>query len=599
MTSTDASFPWTHAHATWLQAAAWIAGGLTLLASLAPLWAPASRSADTNPDAAPSVFERWRRRLAAPLLFVLVSFIAVQLHRWPVAVAPSMQNPDEAQMIAGAITLRYSPVFWKSVDGTTAGPLSDYVLMWPWLFGEAPGLATARVTGVALLTGALLFGWAVLRRVTGEPIARLATLTGLIWLAFLRHWEFAQYTSEQLAVFLLAAATWQFTRLHFSPPSTKRGELTGWALAGFTLSTLFLAKLQSAPAAAVLVVVALSVRWKTQPLPTVFARAVLALGAGAGVFAILLLGYLQIWGLLAQFRFAYLDSNLHYAGAGAGSLPLRELVSQMLGFRHEIPAFNDFLCALGLPAVIAFAAWRWLPRERRPVLLAALGVAIGGAWSVLGPGRVFGHYLQFFFAPLVLLGGVALSCVSDLCQRTPWPRAARGMLAGVFIAIAVLPPLVRHLPRARVDYQTPTVISYTDPITAGRVAARLTLRGEPLVIWGWAPGIYVAAERPHGVREAHTEHQITPGPLREAFRERFIRDFRRSQAPLFIDAVGGDNFAYAEATRVWAGHETWPELAAYVAGNYTLVTEVRGSRMYVRRDLAVARAALLPPSPTP
>ena len=63
-------------------------------------------------------------------------------------------NPDEPQMIAGAITLERFPVYWEYVDGTTHGPLANV----PLLIGNALGLpldyAGARfVAGVLMIVG--------------------------------------------------------------------------------------------------------------------------------------------------------------------------------------------------------------------------------------------------------------------------------------------------------------------------------------------------------------------------------------------------------------------------------------------------------------
>ena len=47
--------------------------------------------------------------------------------RWPFLLQASEYNPDESQLLAGALTLTRDPVFWRSVDGTTSGPLNFYL----------------------------------------------------------------------------------------------------------------------------------------------------------------------------------------------------------------------------------------------------------------------------------------------------------------------------------------------------------------------------------------------------------------------------------------------------------------------------------------
>src|SRR5215207_2009845 len=52
----------------------------------------------------------------------LVIFLFLLAWRWPFLLVAGEFNPDESQLIAGAITLAHDPVFWRSVDGTTSGP---------------------------------------------------------------------------------------------------------------------------------------------------------------------------------------------------------------------------------------------------------------------------------------------------------------------------------------------------------------------------------------------------------------------------------------------------------------------------------------------
>ena len=66
--------------------------------------------------------------LTAALDF-LVLFCFLLAWRWPFLLSAEEYNPDESQFIAGAITLAQDPVFFRSVDGTTSGPLNFYALL--------------------------------------------------------------------------------------------------------------------------------------------------------------------------------------------------------------------------------------------------------------------------------------------------------------------------------------------------------------------------------------------------------------------------------------------------------------------------------------
>ena len=87
---------------------------------------------------------------------------------------------------------------------------------------------------------------------------------------------------------------------------------------------------------------------------------------------------------------------------------------------------------------------------------------------------------------------------------------------------------------------------------------------------------------PQATREAHTEREIRPSPLRDTyFRPRFMADLRRHRPAFFVDAVGSGTFYYSD--RAAFAHETYPELRAYVQEHYVLLTDVVYARIYLRK----------------
>ena len=61
-------------------------------------------------------------------VFAVLLLLFLAAWRWPYFFAASEYNPDESQFIAGAMALAHDPVFWRSVDGVTSGPLDFYAL---------------------------------------------------------------------------------------------------------------------------------------------------------------------------------------------------------------------------------------------------------------------------------------------------------------------------------------------------------------------------------------------------------------------------------------------------------------------------------------
>jgi hypothetical protein len=49
-------------------------------------------------------------------------------------------DPDESQLIAGAMTLQHDPTFWRSVDGSTLGPVASQEILRHASAGETLGV---------------------------------------------------------------------------------------------------------------------------------------------------------------------------------------------------------------------------------------------------------------------------------------------------------------------------------------------------------------------------------------------------------------------------------------------------------------------------
>ncbi len=70
-------------------------------------------------------------------------FALLAVARWPSWTYPRQLNPDESHLITGAFTLRSDPVFWRSMEGGSAGPL-DFFALWPVGCCTAPTITFPR-----------------------------------------------------------------------------------------------------------------------------------------------------------------------------------------------------------------------------------------------------------------------------------------------------------------------------------------------------------------------------------------------------------------------------------------------------------------------
>lgn len=558
-------FSWLAAGHSRYWIAAWTCFALVGLLALLPAWPPAR-------------MPRWGRFLAHPVLFALAVWLSFCAWRWPTWFAVNQLNPDEAQMIAGAVTLRHYPVYWRDVDGMSHGPLTDYVL----LLGPNLDFDGARWTGTLLLTATLLGSWLAARRFFSSAASRLAVLPGLLFWGSSTFYDIIQYTSEQVPVLLLATA--HVLGAYAVTTATPLRRHLSLALAGAALGLMPYAKLQGVMLALLVGVV----------LVAVFVYRGLKAPAGEGWRRFQSLGWLiggalapsvgcavaltcfQSWDVFLQ---AYLKSNLIYAGAKHYSWAA--MINQWADFMSCIPAYTEFFYGVVFAAVLAAIPAFFRPRAFwAPLLLCLLWAGLS-FFTVIYPGRYYHHYLNFLVAPSVLL----LACTLHHAQATfalRWRPLGHLML--------VLVPGVALWPSVRFHREgnDPLVAAYPQNKSHPRsaVAERILQEARPedrLTVWGWGPAYHVQTQLPQGTREAHTQLMIEDGPLHDYYIQRFVDDFIRAKPRWFVDAVGGDNFAYKDKDRHWAVHERYPDVAAEIKAHYTFVAEMEGSRIYRRK----------------
>lgn len=494
--------------------------------------------------------------------------------RWPFLISPAEFNPDESQLAAGAITLLHDPVFWRSVDGTTSGPVNFYVLT-PLLAVEAlPPVFATRLTGLLLAWAALACAYAFLRRATNPAAALLGVLPAWMLLATTTDWDFIHYSSEHTSLALLGAAA--LCLQSAADGATPAGGWR-WMLAALFAGLLPWAKPQSAPFAALLAAVAVvqacrapGLRWRSR-------LAAVALFAGvslapAGFFV----GMTAATGQLGHFYASYILNNIAYAAAQSG---VASTLAGMWDLSNETWFLPLFLKAV-LSSVVIGLLGAPRPGRFRPAWLWAPAAVVVGVFTVLAPSLPFHHYLLYLVLP-----GAALAAVSlhPAWESRPALRPALGafaVLAGCVFPVALRCALEQV--RGREEVRPPV------ENRLGEVVRRFSEPGDTVAIWGWAPRILVVSRLPHGTRDGNAVRQIQLSAQRDTYYiPRFIEDMRRNRPAVFIDAVGPGLFQFHN--RPHQAHETIGGLATFVRENYRLVADLHGARLFVRRDLLAAR----------
>ncbi len=493
--------------------------------------------------------------------FAALLFLFLLAWRWPFLFCAHEYNPDESQFIAGALTLAHDPVFWRSVDGTTSGPLNFYALLPLHWLGLPLDYFTVRLAGLLLCWAALLGVARALQSTVAPFAARLAVFGGAVFLAVVIEPDFVHYSSELAPLALLGLSlAWVERRPR---------------AAAFVAGLLPWAKLQAAPLAAVIVGWQLVVTWQRQG-PRRWRDGAVLVG-WAAVPSVVALGLVTAFGQLDYFYRRYVTQNVVYVGSP--SQPRARILSELwrnASDTHLFPIW--FWCCLLvlLAAGMLAAARRW-----RPPALYWLGAALSAmtVFCVLLPARTSLHYVLFFTVPLALWLGAALGGLR-------LPSVGRSLVLGL-AWLGALTPLAWRLtgpvPGMFGEFSTHWRQPYSQ---LGSVLHYWRNAGARLTVWGWMNSAYAESGLPQGVRDMLTVWSILPSPQRDYYRGAYLADLQRNRPEIFVDSVGpGAPFIN---NRQVEGHETFPALAAYIRQNYRLVVDVQPSRVYVRHDFLTA-----------
>lgn len=526
-----------------------------------------------------------------PIVFGAAMLAVLLAFRWPVVLDNRQYpDPDESQFIAEAATLRIDPVFWRSVDGSTHGPLTDLPLVIASLAGRPLDFTTARFVSVLLIWIELMSAWLIFRHLY-RSVAGFLVLPLLAAHAFTELWSFVAYCSEHVpnTAFALASCglltAWPSTGS--DPP-----RLTHLFGAGVFFGVMPFAKLQAAPIAVVGIAAAIwfilagdALDWKRRR------HCLTALIAGTLTIPTLMVGIVLCSGIWSDFFNSYILDNIRYAGANKfppdRSFDWAEaprMLIELGGFAQNFNLFALWIVGFGIVGCFLFPKWtKW---HRSIVVFAAIALIVASC-AAMAPGRPYLHYLQLILFPAGLFGGlVAGAVLRDCPAEKPLGSASRareGVVIGLFLACALIPQL-----SWRITEEPRFIGRFTQTrgaLAQSEVSAEILRHGksgERLGVWGYMPMFWVETGLIQATRDAETSHQIEPNDYRDYYRRRFLRDLLRTQPPVFIDAVGPGNFVYEDRNEM--AHETFSELRDYIANNYQLVRDIDGTRIYVRSD---------------
>ena len=508
----------------------------------------------------------------------LVILATLAAGRWPSLIYTRGLNPDESQLLAGAHALVADPVFWRSVNGGTAGPL-DFFALWPagWVFGWDT-FFTARLTALILLAISLTLAHQVMAVMLGRPAARLASLAALPLEALTHAVDFVHYSTELIPVALLSGAAYAALR---------RWALAGgplWSgLGGLLLGAVPFAKLQPAPLALGLGICWLLAEIRAQGADAVRHRVYLA--GGALLTAALFACQLTVAGEWRSFFISYVAFNFSYAAEGVAAATIRDASLQMLKNSLVWDSLLALTLVAGLAWLVLLVRVRAHPdRTIRIFTWIVTGVFAASVVLIIVPRRPYLHYWQLLLVPAVLLLGVMIARL--LTSSAPERRKRDQWLVAVS-ALGFVALLLQH--RGRYPNLFVGEMAYFWQFNRSDLAMRVAARARPgdgLAIWGRADHLFVETGLRQATRDSHIAGLVAAGPHQQYLRERYLVDLVRNKPAVFLDATCPAAFDFR--TPEFAHDRIYPDLAAVIRANYVLVDEFAQARIYQRRDL-VAR----------
>lgn len=526
------------------------------------------------------------RRVGNQRVFLIAALGVLFLLRLPSIVFNAEINPDESQMITQALTLRYDPVFWRSVDGTTAGPLDSYFLTIPALLGLPFDYITAHLMAFCLVAVCLWLLVKTARLWFGEPAARLALLPLVFMFGLTQNGDFLHYNSELIALVLLSCTYYLYA------VQVRQKQPVRWrvALIGLLLGMIPFGKLQAVPMAAVVGLFVAVDLLKRRNLATITRIGYIALlGVCAVLFPVFVVWLTWLNGVYNDFVTFYIQGNFQYA---SNTSQLQSLLDLPVFFQNG--SEFDWLVKLTVGVWLA----GFILALRRNTRFAEDSWSIGGfivallaatLFAITRTGSGYIHYLYFLTGPLLF--ALAYGWLQLLADERFGKWITMGAMAGFLMLFGIQAfTLYQHgtpLNPYPSDQQGGWALQLS-PVS--KTIARYARPGEKLVVWGWRCDYYVQTQMPQGVAENHSIRSAFTHPLLAIYQHRYVENFVRSFPPVFVDAVGNQNLWMTD--RKTQGHELIKPLGQFVADHYDYIGLVSDARIYVRHDRLVRKKGI-------
>jgi hypothetical protein len=499
--------------------------------------------------------------------FFLLSAIFLFLTRLPVLVFNRELNADESQILAQALTLTFSPVYWNSVDGTTGGPLLSYFLVPIGLIFGRFDYITAHTGAFILVLFTIFFLFKALKNWVGAVRAAIGIFPLILFYGFTKSPDFVHYSSEHLPVALLALCLW----LASSPNLTRRSTIRNAVWLGIILALIPLGKIQAIPLAGVLALFALWRFLKDKAWHPLLYCLSSGIGAYVVIFAIHYFHEVldDFWTFYIQGNFRYKNDSSFWENA---ALRLNQFLTTSDLFILFMPVFL-------YPALILSSRQKHKLPDSIPLFILGITLWMATVFAVSRTGSDYLHYFLFMTIPMPLIVTCIIPPDIGSFARTRFGFIVTPLVLAVFVSF-----FQYHQTKVLNPFPSNSLENRRIPFTeTAKEASHYLSKGDYLVVWGWNCQYYVECAAPQGVAENHSIRSIYDHTMLNTYQERYIKNIIKNKPAVFIDATG-KNSLWLQDT-LTQSYKSFPALASYVDRNYRLIARPDGNRLFVRNDL--------------
>lgn len=489
---------------------------------------------------------------------IVIAGLMLLSMRIPVIQFNNQLNVDESQMVSNLRVFKIDPIYWKSIDGGTVGPLAYYIALGATYFFDPINFTSLRCLGFFCLVFNLVLYYKIALKTTGIFAAKLSTFLLLCFFTFLTHPDFLHYSSEQLPVLLINISLY-LQLVTWGGASAKKGVLF---FIGFLLAMIPFVKIQAIPICGIIGLFQLIPfyrNWSSQGRVNF-----MIFCSGIITYFILFIAIAAYFQVLDDYWTYYIEDNLIYTGTNKTPYGLVKLI-KLLG-----KSFDFF--ALFLSGGLAFLFALLLNRKGLSQLYLYLFVLLflSGLFAAVITRNNFPHYLYLIVFPIGLVFAYSVHAIPNSHRKYSYIPLAI-MLTWVVGKESFGNQVSNHLVHMKRDKNLAM-----SPV--GTYLHRIAKTGDRMSVWGWQGSLYIEADVLQASSENQTIHCMQPSELMGEHIQRYLRNLESNKARIIVDASQDDPLYLTPIEKI-------PAVSQYIQRNYTLDTTIAENRIFIRRLL--------------